>query len=124
MTLDSNCKENETRVFPVSKPSDDKAALKEKPLTQNDADDLKSPTKKKQRVSSSGNGDAADLILEAEDAVCQKVAIFRELNPDLEAVACERVAALELSDFDCWSDFEIDESDPSAKLVENNYCIF
>jgi hypothetical protein len=100
-----DAKENNLNKLPAAamKPAGEKEALKEKSNPQLEVD-LRSPLKKKQKVSCSG--DAAAEVKEVA-AACRKISLEPESCVKNEAAADEN--ALEMSDFDSWSDYELDD---------------
>jgi len=99
-----DAKENfHNKLASATKPAGEKDALKEKSNPQNELDP-RSPLKKKQKVCSSG--DAADKVEEVA-AACRHISLELENCEKNEAAADEN--ALEMSDFDSWSDYELDD---------------
>lgn len=110
-----DAKENIPKIDALAmKPAGDKEALKEKSNPQLEVD-LRSPIKKKQKVSCSG--DAAAEVKEVA-AACRKFSLEPESCEISLASADEN--ALEMSDLDSWSDYEFDD-DKMQKMYCNNY---
>jgi hypothetical protein len=91
------------KLTTATKPAGEKEALKEKSNPQNELD-LRSPLKKKQKVCSSGD---ADVKVEEVAAACRQISLELESCEKKEAAADEN--ALDMSDFDSWSDYELDD---------------
>lgn len=90
------------------KPAAEKVALKETSVPQLGVDDLVSPVKKKQRVSSTPGKDATDEVKEVA-AACRKISLDPEGCEKREDATVENTLAM--SGFDSWSDYEFDDSE-------------
>lgn len=99
----------------------EKVALKETSVPQLGVDDLVSPVKKKQRVSSTPEKDATDEEVKEVAAACRKISLEPDGCEKREVATVENTLAV--SDFDSWSDYECEFDDSEVqKMYYEGFC--